>query len=123
MLRPRCWPSAIKKTESSDNKWDMTPGLYMRTYDEMMEAFIALNAKGTTVSSEVAHKSLLTSAEIVEKCDLWIPKFDVCLPDIDTSELGTDDPDTALLRLCVRGWNSVSRLKRAVLKVAYISIV
>lgn len=94
-----------KKTESSDNKWDFTPGLYMKGYDEMMAAFDVLRGGGNSViTPELAHQGIITTKEIVEKCNIVVPKFEVELPMVDTSELGTDDPDKALYELCMRGW-------------------
>jgi DNA polymerase-3 subunit alpha len=95
-----------KQTESSDDQWDFTPGLYMRSYDEMRQAFKILQPLGSAVSDDIARTALLTSVEIAEKCNFSIPKFDVCLPDVDTTEAETLDPDLALLRLCDKAWPS-----------------
>jgi DNA polymerase-3 subunit alpha len=95
-----------KQTVTSDDKWDFTPGLYMRTYQEMLDSFAVLQAGqgGSNVTGELAAWALQNTAEIVEKCEFKIPKFEVGLPDVDTSELGTSDPDVALVELCIRGW-------------------
>jgi DNA polymerase-3 subunit alpha len=95
-----------KQTESSDDQWDFTPGLYMRSFDEMVDAFKLLQTKGSVVSEQMARSALLTSVEITEKCQFSIPKFDICLPDVDTSEVGTLDPNNALMLLCGKGWKN-----------------
>lgn len=95
-----------QQTQSSDDKWDFTPGLYMRNLQEMMEAFNVLEGgtNGSVLTADLARHALLNTKEIVEKCNFVVPKFDVALPDVNTSELGTDDPDMALLELCTKGW-------------------
>jgi DNA polymerase III alpha subunit len=81
----------------------------MRTYAEMFDAFGIL--KNSVITPELAQYALLNSVEIVEKCDFKIPKFEVDLPMVDTSELGTADPDEALRLLCVEGWNKRFRFQ------------
>lgn len=94
------------KTQSSDDKWEMTPGLYMKSYQEMMDSFKVLQGgiAGSPITDTLAHNALLTSKEVVEKCNFAIPKLEVIMPDVNTSDLGTDDPDEALLFLCNEGW-------------------
>lgn len=94
------------KTQSSDDKWEMTPGLYMKNFDEMVESFKVLQGgiAGSPIVENIAHSALLNTKEVVEKCNFAVPKFDVVMPDVNTSDLGTSDPDDALLILCSKGW-------------------
>jgi DNA polymerase-3 subunit alpha len=93
-----------KQTESSDDQWDFTPGLYARGMNEMLDAFKLLQSTDSVISESTAMQAMLNTTEVVEKCNFVIPKFDVCLPDVDTRETHTLDPDLALMRLCHTGW-------------------
>jgi DNA polymerase-3 subunit alpha len=95
-----------KKTISSEEKWEMTDGLYMKTYDQMLNSFHVLNGNqdGSVITEDLAKWAMLNSVEVAEKCNFKMPKLDVDLPDVDTSELGTLDPDVALMELCAQGW-------------------
>lgn len=93
-----------KQTISSDDLWDFTKGLYMRSYDEMYEAFLHLQNKGLKIDNETITQCLLNTTEIVEKSEFVIPKLDFVLPDVDTADLNESDPDKALMKICLLGW-------------------
>lgn len=98
--------STQHKTESSDDKWEMTPGLYMKNHQEMVDSFKVLQGgiAGSPLTDSLVQKALLNTKEVVEKCNFAVPKLDVVMPDVNTSDLGTSDPDEALLILCSKGW-------------------
>lgn len=93
-----------KTTVTSEDKWEFTKGLYMRSFDDMMNSFKVIESKNSQINQEMAYNALRNTTEIVEKCNFVLPKFDISLPDVDTSELGTEDPDRALMLLCGNGW-------------------
>jgi DNA polymerase III alpha subunit len=102
-----------KTTVTSEDKWEFTKGLYMRSFDDMMNSFKVIESKNSQINQEMAYNALRNTTEIVEKCNFVLPKFDISLPDVDTSELGTEDPDRALMLLCGNGWKKRFNFEQA----------
>jgi DNA polymerase-3 subunit alpha len=94
--------TARKQTKSSDNKWDFTPGLWMKTYPEMIDSFLGMQK--SVLSSQLVNAAVLNTVEVAEKCNWSLPNFEVELPNVNTTSLGTSDQVQALKILCVQGW-------------------
>jgi DNA polymerase-3 subunit alpha len=97
-----------KKKWSDSTRWKFSiNGLYLKSYDEMVDAFIDQNA----IHSKWAEEYLYNTLEIYDKCkNFKITEKEVSLPIIPELKNTDISPETYLKKLCKNGFkNKISK--------------